>query len=240
VDLLSFTARIRLKRKATDSALSAARLIVPERLRERFDEMAGLRYWFGVSMLVRSHVRIQLLEALWPVLKAHERPEVFVSWFNREDVPSQCYEFLLQALGEFKRSGQRIFDGQKARERFAELPEVVTIYRGGMENEAIDERLGISWTLSRDKAIWFATPLRHSSHQPVLMTARVSRGAIAGFLVERAEDEVLIVPDDICLDEIEALAWIGDAPAVVLPAVTPLASKEEELLMVAASHRPAT
>jgi hypothetical protein len=239
VDLLSFTARIRLKRKTMDCALSAARLIVPERLRERFDEMAGLRYWFGVSMLVSSHVRIQLLEALWPVLKAHERPEVFASWFNREDVPSQCYEFLLQALGEFRRSGQRIFDGQKARERFAELADVVTIYRGGMENEATDERLGISWTLNRDKAIGFATAFRNSSYQAALMTARVSRGAIAGFLVERAEDEVLVVPDDICLDEVEALAWISDAPAVVLPLVTPLVTKEEGL-MVAASQRPAS
>jgi hypothetical protein len=221
VDPLSFTARIRLRRKATDSALSTARLIVPDRLRERFDEMAGLRYWFGVSMLVSSHVRIPLLEALWPVLKAHERPDVFASWFNGGDVPGQCREFLLQALGEFKRNGQRIFDSEKAAERFAGLPDVVTIYRGGLEKEAIDERLGVAWTLNRDKAIWFATRFRNSSDQPVLMTARVSRGSIAGFLVERAEDEVLIVPDDIWLDTVEALAWIGEA-AVVTPLVTPV------------------
>ena len=222
VDPLSFTARIRLRRKAVDSALSTARLIVPDRLRERFDEMAGLRYWFGVSMLVGSHARIPLLEALWPVLKAHERPDVFASWFDGRDVPEQCYEFLLQALGEFKRSGQRIFDGQKARERFAGLPNVVTIYRGGIEREAIDERLGVSWTLNRDNAIWIATQSRfqNSGYQPVLMTARVSRGAIAGFLVERAEDEVLIVPEDIWLDQVEMLAWINEAPAAALPAVT--------------------
>jgi hypothetical protein len=193
---------------------------VPERLRERFDEMAGLRYWFGVSMLVSSHARIPLLEALWPVLKAHERPDVFASWFDGGDVPSECHGFLLRALGEFKRSGQRIFDSQNARERLAGLPDVVTIYRGGIENEAIDERLGVSWTLNRDKAIWFATRFRNSSYQPVLMTARVSRGAIAGFLVERAEDAVLIVPDDIWLDHVEALAWTSEAPAVVLPLVT--------------------
>jgi hypothetical protein len=197
-----------------DSALSAARLIVPDRLRERFDEMAGLRYWFGVSMLVGSHARLPLLEALWPVLKLHERPLVFASWFDGRDVPEQCYEFLLRALGEFKRSGQRIFDSQKARERFAELPNVVPIYRGGVEKEAMEERLGVSWTLDPEKAIGFAMQSRfhNGSHHAVLITARVSRGAIAGFLVERAEDEVLVVPDDIWVEQVEALTWISDAP----------------------------
>jgi hypothetical protein len=219
VDPLSFTARIRLRRKTADCALSTARLIVPERLRERFDEMAKLRYWFGVSMLVSSHLRIPLLEALWPVLKAHERPDVFASWFDGGDVPSQCYEFLLQALGDLNRRSQRIFDSQKARERFAGLPDVVTIYRGSIDKEVTDERVGISWSLNRDQAICVAAQFRHSSHQPVLMTARVSRSAIAGFLVQRAEDEVLVVPDDICLDQVEALAWIGEASAVVLPPI---------------------
>jgi hypothetical protein len=204
-----------------DCALSNARLIVPERLRERFDEMAGLRYWFGVSMLVSSHVRIPLLEALWPALKAHERPDVFASWFDGGDVPSQCYEFLLQALGEFKRRGLRIFDSQNARERVAALPEVVTIYRGGMEKEAIDGRLGVSWTLNRDKAIQFATRLRNSSQPPVLMTARVSRGAIAGLLVERAADEVLVAPDDICLEQVEALYGSSELTAAAMPLVAP-------------------
>jgi hypothetical protein len=222
VDPLSFTARIRLRRKAVDSALSAARLIVPDRLRERFDEMAGLRYWFGVSMLVGSHARLPLLEALWPVLKVHERPAVFASWFDGRDVPEQCYEFLLRALSEFKRSGERIFDSQKARERFAGLPNVVEIHRGGAEKEAMGERLGVSWTLDRDKAIGFAMLSRfhNGSHHPVLMTARVSRAAVAGFLVERAEDEVLVVPDDIWLDQVEALACISDAPEVLPPVVT--------------------
>lgn len=205
MDPLSFTARIRLRRKSRETALLNARLFVPDRLAERFDEMARVRYWFGVSMLVSSHVRIPLLEALWPALKAHERPEVFASWFNGEDVPSRCYEFILQALGEFKRSGQRIFDSQAARTRFAGLPDVVTIYRGGNEREAIDKRLGVSWTLSRDKAICIAARLLNSGGPPALMTAKVSRGAIAGLLVERGEDEVLIVPGDIQLDQIEAL-----------------------------------
>jgi hypothetical protein len=217
MDPLSFTARIRLRRKSRETALLNARLFVPDRLTERFDEMARVRYWFGVSMLVSSHVRIPLLEALWPALKAHERPEVFASWFNGDDVPSRCYEFLLQALGEFKHSGQRIFDSQAARMRFAGLPDNVTIYRGGSEREAIDKRLGVSWTLSRDKAICTATRLFNSSTPPALMTARVSRSAIAGFLVERGEDEVLIVPDDIHMEHVEALIGTSAVQATEPP-----------------------
>jgi hypothetical protein len=226
VDPLSFTARIRLRRKTADSALSAARLIVPERLRERFDEMARLRYWFGVSMLVSSHLRMPLLEALWPVLKTHERADVFASWFDSGDVPSHCYEFLLQALGEFNRNNRRLFDSQKARERFAGLADVVTIYRGSIEREVIEERLGISWTLNREQAISVAAHFRQSTHQPVLMTARVNRGAIAGFLVEREEDEVLVAPSEICLDQVEALAWISEASAVAQPLIRRVAGSD--------------
>jgi hypothetical protein len=213
VDPLSFTARIRLRRKSTDFALAAARQIVPEALAERFDEMARLRYWFGVSMLVRSHVRMSLLEALWPALKAHERPDVFASWFVGSIVPNRCYEFLVQALAEFKRNGQRIFDSRQAQQRFAELPSVVTIYRGGMEGELIDRRLGVCWTLHRDKAVGLDTQFRQHSHLPVLMTARAIRREIAGFLVESARDELLILPEDICLDRVEALAQTGEPPA---------------------------
>jgi hypothetical protein len=165
-------------------------------------------------MLVGSHVRMRLLEALWPVLRQDERHDEFIDWFNVCDAPYRCREFLLRALGEFRRSARRLFDSQAARERFAGFTDVVTIYRGGVEKETIDERLGVSWTLNRDIAIWFATqhPLRNRSDLPVLLTERVNRGAIAGFLVERQEDAVLIVPDDIFLDEVESLDRTEELP----------------------------
>lgn len=213
VDSLSFTSRIRLRRKARECALTEAREIVPERLRERFDEIAEIRYWFGASMLVSSHLRIPLLAALWPALKAHERPEVFASWFSSDDIPEQCHEFLLQALGEFKLSRQRIFDCEAARMRFAQLPDRVTLYRGGLEREAIERGLGISWWLSRDTAVAIATKILRSGAQPALMSATVKRNAIAGLLVERSQDEVLIVPDDVYLDRVESITEsIGALP----------------------------
>jgi hypothetical protein len=198
--------------------------------------MARLRYWFGVSMLVRSHVRMPLLEALWPALKAHERPEVFASWFTGSVVPNRSYEFLVQALGEFKRSGQRIFDSRKAAQRFAALPSVVTIYRGGTEKEVIDKRLGVSWTAQRDKASCLDIQFRPNHGLPVLMTARVIRRDIAGFLVERASDEMLILPEDICLDQVEALAPIGEAPATDLPPVDSEVDSSTPALALSANH----
>ena len=224
MDSLSFTARIRLRRKAKETALSDARDIVPERLRERFDEIAGLRYWFGASMLVSSHLRIPLLEALWPALKPHERPEVFASWFNRDDVPDYCHAFVLQALGEFKRSAQRVFDGEAARAGFARLADVVTIYRAASVKEAAEKRFGICWTLSRDKAIVMATRILNSGSQPALITARVNRSAIAGLLMERAEDEVLIMPGDLNLEQVEAFPGKDALPGSTEPRVVIAAS----------------
>ena len=48
-------------------------------------------------------------------------------------------ELLLQAIGEFKRSGRCIFDGQIVRVRFAVLRGIFTIYRGTVEEETCNE-----------------------------------------------------------------------------------------------------
>jgi hypothetical protein len=173
--------------------------------------MAGKRNWFGILRLVDSRVRIRLLVALWPILTADERYDAFVDWLCQCESRCQCYEFLLEALGEFARSGRRISDTHASRERFADLPDVVRIYRASTEDEIVERAFGVSWTLNRDIVIPFAAEHRFRNHRyaSVLLAAKVKREAIAGLLVDRGDDEVLILPDNVLEYDVEGLALTG-------------------------------
>lgn len=66
----------------------------------------------------------------------------------------------------------------------SDLPDKIKIYRGGSKN-------GISWTLSLEKAQWFAT--RWNENLPV-WEAEVNKEEIIGFNEHRNESEVIVSP----------------------------------------------
>jgi hypothetical protein len=102
--------------------------------------------------------------------------------------------------------GFPLFDCDEAEKAFEALPNVVPVYRGGLRTELVGPRFGISWTLSRDKAIWFASRAEFKEWGPAgellgmgrrpptaLFEAKVKRADICGLMLEREEEEVLIV-----------------------------------------------
>src|SRR5258705_147764 len=87
---------------------------------------------------------------------------------------------------------------EQERSFLAGLPEEITIYRGfnGGHGE------GMSWTLDRDKAIWFAKRFRSA---PALATALAIRGDVHAFFSGRNEFEIVI-------DKVELLRREDIAP----------------------------
>lgn len=70
---------------------------------------------------------------------------------------------------------------------FAQLPDVVTIYRGaGKAN-----RMGASWSLDEQVARRFPTLNRYRQKTPMLYTARVSKERILAVKLDREEQEVI-------------------------------------------------
>jgi hypothetical protein len=72
------------------------------------------------------------------------------------------------------------------REVFKRLPSEIIIYRGIREDHTVN---GMSWTLDRDKAIWFATS---NSGPHVLLTARAKKADAHALLLGREENEIVI------------------------------------------------
>lgn len=94
-------------------------------------------------------------------------------------------------------------DRRKARGLKGGLPKVFTVYRGFHDPGVVD---GLSWTLDREQAIWFAKRLRPQGATAVLATGTLSRRDVIGYMTGRGEDEIVCLPEDVCgiaLTEIE-------------------------------------
>jgi hypothetical protein len=74
------------------------------------------------------------------------------------------------------------------------LPDILTIYRGVQFRAAIH---GLSWTLSRERAEWFALWRLPKRGQPMVLEAQVSKSDVIAYFSEREEDEVVVHPNAI-------------------------------------------
>lgn len=96
---------------------------------------------------------------------------------------------LLRAVGRDKRTFNKFF-------RYAEydtshLPERFTIYRGGHGSRA-DLAFGLSWTLDRDCACWFAMNWDCHGIPPLVVRREVTRRGVLAYIDTRNEEEIVV------------------------------------------------
>jgi hypothetical protein len=74
----------------------------------------------------------------------------------------------------------------------AELPEVVTVWRGSSGLQLSEVKSGYSWSTNRDVACWFAMRFADRNGSPLVLRADVSRPDIALFTNDRSESEAVL------------------------------------------------
>jgi hypothetical protein len=95
-----------------------------------------------------------------------------------------------QLIAMFKRADcNKMMDGAD-KKKLAELPDEITIYRGLQDKRA--KRKGLSWSLSYDKALWFAT--RWNSPDARVLEARIKKKDVFIYTNQRSEEEVVVDP----------------------------------------------
>lgn len=95
---------------------------------------------------------------------------------------------ILKLLRSQRPCRDRLMDDAE-RAALAQLPDVVTIYRGYDHRNGAK---GISWTLSKDKADWFAN--RWGGRGAVVATGQVNKADILAHFIGRQEAEVVVDP----------------------------------------------
>lgn len=76
------------------------------------------------------------------------------------------------------------------------LPDTIHVYRGARTGFNED---GLSWTLSRDRAQWFALRgVREDDDEPVVIHGRVQKEDVVGYFSGRNEAEIVVAdPEDV-------------------------------------------
>ncbi|MBS0213191.1 MAG: hypothetical protein JSR26_08455 [Proteobacteria bacterium] len=132
------------------------------------------------------------------LLRIYDRPDVMpdTEWFTR------CGEAWVDCdnVGIYRKQFARIFRSAsrnelnlmmdaKERAAWGDLPDMLTVFRGCYDFN----RLGLSWTLSRDVALNFVTKfVRYvrPGYMPLILTGRVHKSRVV-LKLERNEQEVI-------------------------------------------------
>ena len=117
-------------------------------------------------------------------------------------IPLPAYRAFLQSVWEHDHrhviaaAGKRI--NLEAMFRYAafplpeDMPETVTVWRGTSALTRAQAVRGLSWTLDRDQACWFAMRFAERNGSPLVLTARVPRSEILLYTDERNEREAVV------------------------------------------------
>ena len=97
---------------------------------------------------------------------------------------------------------------RKDRKHFETLPDTLTIYRG-YQHGKYRHKMGLSWTLSKEKAIWFAYR-RTENGAAKVVTATCAKANVFCYTNGRKEEEIIIDPAK--LNGIRAVRDIGPSP----------------------------
>lgn len=164
--------------------------------REAVKRMEEEGDWKGVIWMherpYRLHAFLEVHENLDDIDYWNTLGEI---WTDSENIwQNEQYWIDLLHVGREKRE---YIMTSKEREALAELPDVLTIYRGFDQEE---REMGLSWTLDKKRAEWFAKRLWYpdkSEIGPCLAEATVLRESVIAHLLARNEDEIIVAPEDI-------------------------------------------
>lgn len=103
--------------------------------------------------------------------------------------------FFLPLFKKVKEEDDVLLVSEEDKKRYESLPNRVVIYRGMREGENIKKKL--SYTLSFDKAVFFADRHSNQLEKGVVVSVVVNKCDILAVITQRDEDEVIIDPNDL-------------------------------------------
>jgi uncharacterized protein len=161
------------------------------------------------TQYILYHEKPYRLDAIYDCIEAGMSPEETAeqlgsAWTHSENIHEQQDEWmdLWNRTRDMGHLEYAMDDEERA--KLDALPEIVTVYRG-YNRAGRDE--GLSWTLKREQAEWFARRWAEASIDepnrigPHVTVGTVRRTDILACFVGRGEDEVVILPEDVRVEE---------------------------------------
>lgn len=126
--------------------------------------------------------------------------DVIVSaWIDSENIYQNKYSW--KSLLTEQYANPHLMMDEKEKAFFDSLPEEITIFRGGMDDK------GFSWTLDKDKAVWFANRWLMNGnlgdksnvtkrHNTNLFEKTINKNDALAYLNGRRESEIIYIPEE--------------------------------------------
>ncbi|MEJ5896707.1 hypothetical protein WIT60_07595 [Aquabacterium sp. G14] len=140
----------------------------------------------SLSVALNNSKRGAVAVAMW---RAKVKPDAFREYFA--SVWEHDHRHVI-AAAESRRTLGHMFR-YAAFPMPAELPDVVTLWRGSSWLTIAEAKKGYSWTTDRSTACWFAVRFAQAGGRPLVLRADVAKSDIALFTNNRSESEAVLI-----------------------------------------------
>lgn len=121
-------------------------------------------------------------------------PLVRVTWMDSENI-RQWHDEWVELWTESRRYSTSVMQ-RSDQKRFRALSENITVWRGVNHPDGAN---GLSWTVDRDKAVWFARRFKSGKKNagPHLAKGIVSKKVVLAYFNGRNESEIVVLPENV-------------------------------------------
>lgn len=150
---------------------------------KRMKNMSPMQIAFCVS----KPYRMLYLSLTFPYLTKKERSEIMHEvWISVENINNNVNVSQMETLKMLRNCNKKYLMGQENYEAYENLPDTFTVYRGLQENAQED---GLSWTLSKDVAEWFASRFENDGE---IIEKIVYKTEVIAYFNDRDEEEIIL------------------------------------------------
>ena len=140
-----------------------------------------------IAFYVSKPYRILYLHLAFPYLTKKERSEIMHEvWISVENINNNVNVSQMEILKMLRKCNPKYLMSQENFKVYENLPDTFTVYRGLQENAQED---GLSWTLSKDVAEWFANRFDNEGE---IIEKVIHKSEVIAYFNDRDEEEVVL------------------------------------------------
>lgn len=140
-----------------------------------------------IAFCVSKPYRMLYLSLAFPYLTKKERSEIMHEvWISVENINNNVNVSQMEILKMLRKCNPKYLMGQENYEVYENLPDTFVVYRGLQENAQED---GLSWTLSKDVAEWFASRFENNGE---IIEKTVHKAEVIAYFNDREEEEIIL------------------------------------------------
>ena len=141
----------------------------------------------SIMIMMSSPYRLEFLNMIQNDITQKELSEQLSWMWTDTEFPNQYPQKMLIKL--FRKTDKKLLMNKEEIEAYNALADEITIYRGLQTSRA--KRLGLSWTLSKEKAQWFANRWKKKCK---VYSASIKKEDAFAYFKGRGEEEIVVDP----------------------------------------------